>query len=524
MNTKKNIDRLFQEKFKDFEVSPSDEVWKKIQARQNKRKRKIIPVFWYKTAGVAAVFAIIFTVGYVALSPTPNEVIVLQNNTVPKDMSSPNDVTPTTKNNNITSTTIDTDKNITSDHVTENNKETISNEKKEDIFNKNQKTIVKYPNKAPVAQQKTNDKGNSNKPNIMLVQGASKTAKESNNSKVDNTLRKEITDNVVSTEPNLSKTKNDSEVFLAPNKKDDLNTKAPIAKLENTTNSNNSITKKHDSINEEETKIESAKKSIFDVISDQKEAIAEKEEKEEKTNIKKWNISPNVAPVYYNAIGNGSSIAAEFSDNDRGGEVNLSYGIQVSYAINNKLSIRSGVHKLDLSYNTKDIGFSASSSRGQNLESINYNNNASSILVSDIGRGTGTNDFSETIGSINQQQNVGLLNQRIGYIEVPVEMKYALVDTKFGVHMIGGLSTLFVRDNEISIEAGSFESPIGEANNLNDISFSGNIGLGLDYKISNQLKINLEPIFKYQFNAFNDNADGFKPYYFGIYTGLGIKF
>lgn len=105
-----------------------------------------------------------------------------------------------------------------------------------------------------------------------------------------------------------------------------------------------------------------------------------------------------------------------------------------------------------------------------------------------------------------------------------MEMKYALVDKKFGINMIGGISTLFLQNNEISIEAGDFETPIGEANNLNEVSFSGNIGLGVDYKLSEHLEINLEPIFKYQFNAFNETANNFKPYYFGIYTGLNIKF
>ena len=57
MNDTKNIDRLFQERFKDFEAEPNEQVWLNIQTALNEKKkeRKIIP-FWIKNSGVAAAF------------------------------------------------------------------------------------------------------------------------------------------------------------------------------------------------------------------------------------------------------------------------------------------------------------------------------------------------------------------------------------------------------------------------------------------------------------------------------------
>ena len=44
MKQKKNIDRLFQEKFKNFEAHPSDQVWQNIVAAKKKKEdRKIAP-------------------------------------------------------------------------------------------------------------------------------------------------------------------------------------------------------------------------------------------------------------------------------------------------------------------------------------------------------------------------------------------------------------------------------------------------------------------------------------------------
>src|SRR5690554_3098871 len=65
MSDKKHIDRIFQEKFKDFEATPNPQVWNNIQNKLNKPKKdrkKVLP-FWYKLAGVAALLLLLLTVG-----------------------------------------------------------------------------------------------------------------------------------------------------------------------------------------------------------------------------------------------------------------------------------------------------------------------------------------------------------------------------------------------------------------------------------------------------------------------------
>ena len=64
MNEEKNIDRLFQEKFKDFEVAPNDAVWDRISDSlpKKKKKRRVIAL-WWQIGGVAAVIALLLTVG-----------------------------------------------------------------------------------------------------------------------------------------------------------------------------------------------------------------------------------------------------------------------------------------------------------------------------------------------------------------------------------------------------------------------------------------------------------------------------
>lgn len=98
------------------------------------------------------------------------------------------------------------------------------------------------------------------------------------------------------------------------------------------------------------------------------------------------------------------------------------------------------------------------------------------------------------------------------------------MDKKFGIEFIGGLSTLFLNKNDIFLKADETVIKIGTASNLNDLNFSSNIGLGIKYSIFKNFDTRIEPIFKYQFNTFSQDSGNFKPYIFGVYTGLSYKF
>ena len=90
--------------------------------------------------------------------------------------------------------------------------------------------------------------------------------------------------------------------------------------------------------------------------------------------------------------------------------------------------------------------------------------------------------------------------------------------------MIGGFSTLFLGNNEVVVNDGDFRTVLGEANNLNTVSFSTNIGLGFNYNLSKRLTLNVEPMFKYQLNPYTNSSANFRPYYLGVFSGVSFKF
>ena len=83
MSENKNIERLFQEKFKDFEVIPEEPVWDNIEAALDKKeKRRIIP-FWWKLSGIAAALLLGFLITNALFFSNPigkNNVVNQENN------------------------------------------------------------------------------------------------------------------------------------------------------------------------------------------------------------------------------------------------------------------------------------------------------------------------------------------------------------------------------------------------------------------------------------------------------------
>ena len=241
---------------------------------------------------------------------------------------------------------------------------------------------------------------------------------------------------------------------------------------------------------------------------------------EEKTSIsKKWSVGPTVAPVFYNTLQNGSPVSDNISQSSTTSDDALSIGVKVNYQLSNKFFIQSGINKVELAYNTKDVN--ASISRTKNAYS-NINTDKSGVILSPV-----VNNQSIILpaaNDLNKSNISGDLNQSIEYFEFPLEMKYNLYDKKLGLNLVGGFSTLILTKNSVSIVSQNSVTDLGQANNLNDFNFSGNLGVDLDYKISKSWYLNVAPMFKYQFNTYSNNSGNFRPYYFGVYSGLNYKF
>lgn len=510
MKEKKNIDELFKDGFKNFEATPSPRVWENIQAelKKEKKERKVIPL-WIRIGSVAALLAVLLTVGdWFYNSSEDNQNVITNENTIQSEERSRNnqeEIISESNNSQVASedeTLLESTQDLNSSNHTNSKNIKEANSSDKEIITSSKKSST-----TGVASH--NSKRNTSSDlNEALNKNTSKNQLEEGLATSKNTIHKngnqETNNNIIDKDKDVFDPKKEEIAVSGKTKKDILDDNAVKTESDKAADSK-------------------SKKSIFEAIAEKDEETIPKKTKKE-TPKDRWNITPNVAPVYYSSLGNGSSIDPSFSDNPQKGDVNMSYGVQVSYALNNRLSVRTGINNVDLSYSTSDIVV-GSGPVAVALRSVDYG--SSQTVVTAIDRATYDNATSSNgFGQITPKSTQGdaRLIQDLSYYEVPLELKYAVIDSKFGINIIGGVSTLFLGNNEISVKADNFNSVLGEANNLSSVSFSTNVGLGLDYKLSKKFTFNIEPMFKYQLNPYTDSSVNFKPYYLGVYSGLSFKF
>ncbi len=475
---KKNLEQLFKESFQDFQEVPDQKVWASIKASldSKKQKKRMVPI-WWGLGGIAATLAILLlTTNPFAEEPKEEQIISDRENiSLPKS----------SENNNKGAI----DSNSASQVANEGNP--ISNKAVEEKENRILEDNLDVASKTAVATKRPS---NSKRIGVAVVNQAEKsnfTKPEAPLSKKDDTI-------------------NNNQVAGARDKKNEsLNDQVLFDKQE--------------AIAQNKKKEEDKKQSIYDAIQEQE--TVEELAAENKTG--KWSVGPSLAPVYFDATGDGSPVGPDFSSNSKSGNLNLSYGLTVAYEVTKKIKIRSGIHRVDYGYSTNDVVFSSTlqAVSTNKIANIDYTPNSETIIVQSKDNAKSSPTLTSKEIALNETPSLeGEMLQQLGYIEVPLEINYAVLDKKFGIDLIGGVSSLFLVDNSVLLESDDLVTEVGKANNINSLNFSANVGMGLNYQFSPKIKINVEPVFKYQLNTFSNVSGTFQPYTIGVYSGFSFRF
>lgn len=238
---------------------------------------------------------------------------------------------------------------------------------------------------------------------------------------------------------------------------------------------------------------------------------------EEMTNWR-WSVGAVVAPTTYGSLTKGSMLDARLENNPREGETNLSYGLQIKNQMNRNSALRFGINRVNLGYNT------------QNFQ-VNIIDNVVNIYqLTGIDPGTeiqqGGIPLNPNATEFFNSNDVVTIDQDISYLEIPVEYQYSFINNRFGANFIGGASLIVLDDNRIFAVNDLGQSvAVGKSSNLTNLGYTLNFGLGLKYDISKHFQLNLDPMLKIQMNSpENTSVNNFRPYFFGIFSGLHFKF
>ena len=469
MSNQKNIDRLFQEKLQHFEQQPRPEVWNQIQGRMAQKKKRRLP-FWWLYAGAA-----ILIIGFFVFSPKDPSNQNIKIDPVITDAPKNQDILDTVKKNNPQKPF------LKKEPLEDNN--TLLTEKTE-----KEKT-------QPINKKNTPKKSISSESMVAEIL-----------KKEDSSTQKE----------NPSKNKEKGEVI----KKKEENRKEPIDKFIIKKEEKNTGSK---SLIDITKKIDSSKKKLIDKKKKDFVATLNEEIKEDVKKTQKWSVRPLVA---FSSIVETSNSPTDrsFSNNPTSGETSLNYGVSVSYQVNEKLSIQTGVITQNMSFNTQDVAIVGNTNAINSFSNINLNSGLP-FFLSGVNNSEALSSDS-FIQSANVLQGNAEVNQVIGYIEIPVEAKYRVYTSKkISSSVVGGFSSLFLNKNEINLVSNvTGKTNIGTANNLNSINFSGNVGLDLDYAINDNLSLNVNPMVKVHLNTFSRENSASLPLFIGVYSGVKYRF
>jgi hypothetical protein len=538
MSKKKSIDRLFQESLKDIKVQPPAGLWDAIENRLDHKKKKNVIPLWWALAVVAAGLAILATGMYLNSTDninltTPDKNTEIVNETETKSQES----LENSKNKNTGK--IATPENQSAEHQ----QFAIDNSKSE--TKPTRKNDPNRPSETETETKKTNAIKNSviarqQKQAVVLLNNQLAMSGSKTNPKASKTTNAPIAENKQEQElkkpaidkqsPNYNKQKDTTVATLIAWHKvlkndDGANDEQPKGKnLENTilddTAINNVLATKDSIIK---------KQPLLQDMATLEDIEKQKEEVNTTTFERKWAATTQVGPVYARSMG-GSAVNNEVSEHQGGTQGNLSYGIGVSYQVAPRWTVRTGVNQLQMVYNTQDINYQMdfnSNITGSFAQDFTANavKNASPLNNNFVNNNTLGSDFAAQELLSNQFTGIkGALSQQLAYIEVPLEVQYSLLNSRFKIQVSGGISALFLTENTVGVENNNLRLELGEDRNFNNFNQSANFGLGLGYDINTKLGAFIEPSFKYQLNTLRDNTANFRPYIIGIHSGVRYRF
>jgi hypothetical protein len=254
-----------------------------------------------------------------------------------------------------------------------------------------------------------------------------------------------------------------------------------------------------------------------------------------------WAVGAQVSPSYsVNRSSHSSQYASNMINYSSNSPVDLGGGVSVEYKPGKRWSLQSGVYYSGLAQTSGNnsrskagdyMGVAPGSSNSNTPVNIvaskmSMNSNAGVVELKSVPSGIvlNTNLEDKTMTSSVVASNVQF-TQNFEYLEIPLYLRYTVIDSRFDVELLGGLSSNVLVGNGAYVDGSSGKTLVGTTKDMQWLNYSGTFGLGLKYGLSRHIFLNVEPRLKYYLNSLNNNAEvSYKPYTIGVYTGISYQF
>jgi len=322
---------------------------------------------------------------------------------------------------------------------------------------------------------------------------------------------------------------------------DEITALNPIQRLTHQFNQNDRFAEVLHKMKAGNTNSEQNEKSIDQQIMEQNQLMMLAQN--EKVKKGRWLVGAQVNPEYSVSRSNHSQVyASNMINSSSANPVDLGGGLSVEFKKGKRWSLQSGVYY-------SGVGQSSGNSSHSNGNDLAYAGIAANNLNTNVRIDANTNKMvmnstagvielkkipsSITVGTNMEDKSLAStviisdarFIQNFDYIEIPLYLRYTILDSRFDVEMLGGFSSNLLVGNETYVESSSGKSLVGKTNDMQTMNYSGTLGIGLKYGLSKRIFLNVEPRVKYYLNSLNNNLSvTYKPYIIGVFTGLSYQF
>lgn len=247
-------------------------------------------------------------------------------------------------------------------------------------------------------------------------------------------------------------------------------------------------------------------------------------------------VGASVTPAMEFSLSASDARLAELVSSERA-RPSYSTGLTFGYRISDRLTINSGIGLASFGQTVTGVNIFAGLSDFYSVKSSYlYSVETSAGPIRAGNTDLFLTDTEDRVGSLvpsnmADPSKYGLtqvgtdIHQVFRYLEMPVLLRYKVIDGRIGLNVAGGLAYGFLVGNSAYTRAGSQLIPVGHTDGVNLHSLSSQLGVGMEYSISPSISVNFEPVLKYYVTPLSDFAGSLnKPYAFGFYSGFFFRF
>lgn len=260
-----------------------------------------------------------------------------------------------------------------------------------------------------------------------------------------------------------------------------------------------------------------------------------------------WAVGLSASPLYRfdPSLNNQADYEMAMNQMPSSYQTRISGGINVAYATGKKLDVITGINYAEVAQDAgqvalsflghnwlnerSDAGFAAESYNNDLLPSNNANN---LVLSTQVGLANINLPVGATVATAKTMtalvpdatQNYNY-KQSARYVEIPMLLRYHLIESRLGVHVTGGFNSNILVDNSVRLVDDKTVVANGKIEGLRPLTWSSSLGLGVNYSLTDALDLNVEPMLKFQLNSLNSQSYfNARPAAFGVYSGISYRF